>query len=67
MAAALRAFARGTVTFFEIAIVVLFIALLAAMAVLGCLGARKRHRPFESSGVLFDQLNSDRHLGVTAR
>ena len=39
MAAALRVFARGTVTFFEIAIVVLFIALLAAMAVLGCLGA----------------------------
>jgi hypothetical protein len=38
MAAALKVFTRGTLTFFEITIVVFFIASLAAMAVLGCLG-----------------------------
>jgi len=53
MAAALKVFTRGTLTFFEIAIVVLFIASLAAMAALGCLGARKRNRPSEISGVAF--------------
>ena len=37
MAAALKVFARGTLTFFEIAIVVLFIASLAVLAALGCL------------------------------
>ena len=42
MAAALKVFARGTLTFFEITIVVLFIASLAAMAAVGCLGVRKR-------------------------
>ena len=51
MAAALKLFMRGTLTFFEIIIVVLFIASLAAMAALGCLGLRKRHRPSEIPGV----------------
>ncbi len=37
MAAALKVFARGTLTFFEIAVVVLFIASLAVLAALGCL------------------------------
>jgi hypothetical protein len=37
MALALKAFTRGTLTFFEIAIVVFFIASLAAMAALGVL------------------------------
>ena len=57
MAAALKVFARGTLTFFEITIVVLFIASLAAMAALGCMRARKRKRPSEISGVLFNRLN----------
>ncbi|HWH91424.1 MAG TPA: hypothetical protein VNV64_06475 [Candidatus Binatia bacterium] len=52
MAAALKVFARGTLTFFEIAVVVLFIASLAALATLGCLGARKRNRPSEIPGAL---------------
>jgi len=38
MAAALKVFTRGTLTFFEIAIVVLFIASLAAIAALGAWG-----------------------------
>ena len=37
MAAALKVFTRGTLTFFEITIVVFFIASLAAMAAVGCL------------------------------
>src|SRR4029079_6043995 len=37
MAAALKVFARATMTFFEIAVVVLFIASLAVLAALGCL------------------------------
>ena len=52
MAAALKVFARGTLTFFEITIVVLFIASFAAMAALGCFGVRKRNRPFEIVGAL---------------
>jgi hypothetical protein len=67
MAAALKVFARGTLTFFEITIVVLFIATLAAMAALGCLGVRKRNRPFEISGVLLHQLNPDRQRNLIAR
>jgi hypothetical protein len=67
MAAALKVFTRGTLTFFEIAMVVLFIASLAALAVLGCIGARKRNRPFEISGVLFDQLNPGTQRGLIAR
>ena len=57
MAAALKVFTRGTLTFFEITIVVFFIASLAAMAALGCLVARKRNRASEIPGVLFDRLN----------
>ena len=59
MAAALKVFTRGTLTFFEITIVVFFIASLAAMAALGCLGARKRNRASEISGELFNRLNRD--------
>jgi hypothetical protein len=53
MAAALKVFTRGTLTFCEITIVVLSIASLAAMAALGCLGVRKRNRA-KIPGVLFD-------------
>ena len=67
MSAALKVFTRGTLTFFEIAIVVLFIASLAAIAGLGCIGVRKRNRPSEVSGVLFDQLNSGKQCGLIAR
>ena len=67
MTAALKVFARGTLTFFEITIVVLFVASLAAMAALGCLGVRKRNRSFEISGALFDRLNSDRQSSWVAR
>jgi hypothetical protein len=66
MAAALKVFTRGTLTFFEIAVVVLFIASLAALAVLGCLGARKRNRPSEIPGALFDRLNPDPRRGLIA-
>jgi hypothetical protein len=52
MAAALKVFTRGTLTFFEIIIVVLVIASLGAMAALGCLGVRKRHRAPEIPRVL---------------
>jgi hypothetical protein len=57
MAPALKAFIRGTLTFFEIIIVVLFITSLAAIAALGCLGARKRNRASEIPSVLFDRFN----------
>lgn len=57
MAAALKAFTRGTLTFFEITIVVLFVTSLAAMAAVGCLGARKRNRAAEIPDVL--RLNPD--------
>ena len=67
MAAALKVFTRGTLIFFEITIVVLFIASLAAMAALGCLGPRKRNRPSEISGALFDRLNPDPRRGLIAR
>jgi len=67
MAAALKVFTRGTLTFFEITIVVLFIASLAVMAALGCLGPRKRNRPSEFSGVLFNRLNPDPRRGLIAR
>ncbi len=50
MAAALKLFMRGTLTFAEITIVVLLIASLAAMAALGCLGIRKRNRASEIPG-----------------
>src|SRR5215467_2048065 len=49
MAAALKVFARGTFTFFEITIVVFFIASLAAMAAVSCLVARRKKRASEIS------------------
>jgi hypothetical protein len=67
MAAALKVFTRGTLTFFEITVAVLFIASLAGMAALGCLGARKRNRPPEIPGVLFDRLHPDPQRGLIAR
>jgi hypothetical protein len=67
MAAALKVFTRGTLTFFEITVVVLFIASLAAMAALGCLGVRKRNRPSEIPGVLFDRLGASHGRGMIAR
>jgi hypothetical protein len=41
MAAALKVFTRGTLTFCEITIVVFFIASLATMAAVSCLVTRK--------------------------
>jgi hypothetical protein len=67
MSAALKVFTPGTLTFFEIAIVVLFIASLAAIASLGCIGVRKRNRPPDVSGVLFDQLNPGTQRGLIVR
>lgn len=67
MAAALKVFARGTLIFFEITIVVLFIASLAAMAALGCLGVRKRNRPSEIPGVLFDRFRPGPGRGISAQ
>jgi hypothetical protein len=43
MSAALKVFTRGTLTFAEIVVVVLFILLLAAMAAVRCLVPRKRN------------------------
>ena len=54
MAAALKVFARGTLTFFEIAVVVLFIASLAALAALGCLGAQTEPSVRNSRRALID-------------
>jgi len=48
IAAALKVFTRGTLTFFEIAIVVLFITSLATIAALGCIGVRKRESSVRS-------------------
>lgn len=58
MAAALKVFARGTFTFFEITIVVFFIASLAAMAAVSCLVARRKKRASEISRVLFDRFRT---------
>jgi hypothetical protein len=57
-------FARGTLTFFEIAIVVLLIASLAA---LGCFTIRKRNRRFEILRVFLNQLDPDRQSSFIAR
>jgi hypothetical protein len=67
MAAALKVFQRGTLTFFEITIVVFFVVSLAAMAALGCLGGRKRNRASEIPGALFDRINAGSRRGLIAR
>ena len=67
MAAALKVFTRGTLIFFEITIVILFIASLAVMAAVGCLGVRKRNRPSEVEGGLFDELSPDLRGDLIAR
>jgi hypothetical protein len=66
MTAALKVFARGTLAFFEIAVVVLFIASLAVLAALVAWG-RKRNRPSEIPGALFDRLNPGPQNGLIAR
>ena len=60
MSLALKACARGLLTFVQIIIVVAFIVSLAVIAALSCLATRKRNRPCEISNVLFDQF-SDHH------
>ena len=67
MVAALKLFTRWTLTFFEITIVVLLIASLVALAILGCLVLRKRNRPSEIPGVLFDRLHPGPGRGIIAR
>jgi len=67
MAAALKVFTRGALTFFEITIAALFIISLAAMAALGCLGVRKQNRSSEIAGVLFDRLRRAHRRGLIAR
>jgi hypothetical protein len=67
MAPALKVFARGTLTFFEITIVVFFIASLAAIAAVGCLMGRKRNRAPEIPRVLFDRFRIDPRHGLSRR
>jgi hypothetical protein len=55
MSLALKACARGVLTFVQITIVVAFVVSLAVIAALGCLGARKRSRIPEIPNVLFDR------------
>jgi len=55
MSLALKACARGLLTFLQIVIVGAFGVSLAVIAALGCLGARKRSRACEISNVLFDR------------
>ena len=55
MSPALKACARGVLTFLQIMIVVTFIVSLAVIAALNCLGARKRSRACEIPNVLFDR------------
>ena len=66
MAAALKVFTRGTLIFVEITIVFLFIASLAAIAALACLGTRKRNRASEIPGVLFNRFGRDPRRGLIA-
>jgi hypothetical protein len=67
MTAALKVFTRGTLTFFEITIVVLFVASLAAMAAVGCLVTRKRNRASEIPRMLFDRFRADPQRRLIAR
>ena len=55
MSLARKACARGLLTFLQITIVVAVVASHAAIAALGCLGARKRSRACEIPDVLFDR------------
>jgi hypothetical protein len=67
MVAALKAFTRGTLTFFEIIIVVLFIASLAAIAALGSLRTRKRNRTLKIPDLVSDPFNPDPRRNSLAR
>ena len=55
MSLALKACARGVLTFVQFVIVVAFVVSLGVIAALGCLGARKRSRASEIPSVLFDR------------
>src|SRR5437764_14172398 len=55
MSPALKACARGVLTFLQIVIVVAFVVSPAVIAALGCLEARKRSRACEIPNVLFDR------------
>jgi hypothetical protein len=58
MSPALKACARGVLTFVQFIIVVAFVVSLAVIAALGCLGARKRSGTFEIPNVLFDRFRN---------
>jgi len=55
MSLALKACARGVVTFVQFMIVVGFVVSLAVIAALGCLGVCKRSRASEIPNILFDR------------
>ena len=55
MSLALKACARGVLTFVQFTIVVAFVVSLALIAALNCFGARKRSRACEIPNVLFDR------------
>jgi hypothetical protein len=55
MSLALKACARGVLTFVQFIIVVAFVVSLAVIAALSCLGARKRSRACEIPNILFDR------------
>jgi len=67
MSSSVKLLARGTLTFLEIAIVVSFIALLAAIAALTSLGARKRNQPPEMPGALFDLFSRGSQSSLMAK
>jgi hypothetical protein len=58
MSPALKACARGVLTFVQFIIVVAFVVSLAVIAALGCLGARKRSGASEIPNVLFDRFRN---------
>jgi hypothetical protein len=55
MSFALKACMRGILTLVHFIIVVAFVVSLAAIAALGCLGARKRARASETANMLLDR------------
>jgi len=55
MSLALKACARGVLTFVQFTIIAAFVVSLAMIAALSCLGERKRSRACEISNVLFDR------------
>jgi len=55
MSLALKACARGVLTFVQFTIIAVLVVSLAVIAALNCLGARKRSRACEIPNVLFDR------------